>query len=281
MIDASELNDKNNQFWSEPCGTNAMLDMGINPMNLQEVEKFDDWYFDFYPYLLEYLNKIDFKDAHVLEVGIGLGTVSRFLAQRASSLTCLDIAEGATSYVKSTLKDHDNVKFICQSVLDFLPMKKFDVVIAIGSLHHTGNLENALVKIEKMLRDNGTILVMVYYAFQPRRCLVHPLRTLKEFVQTSFQGPRNRLIFEEHDAKLRARADANQAGEAAPYTAFSSRRLFNNRVRVEYEVELKNFHRVPILSGFLSRNFFLKYFSRFAGCDIYAFGKCNTNLQYD
>lgn len=278
MKHAESLNQKNNEFWSEPCGTNAMVHMGKDRKIPQDVKMFDDWYFETYPYLLEYLEGMDLKNAHVLEVGIGLGTVSRFLAQRAKSLTCLDIARGAISYVKSTTKDYANVNFVCQSVLDFVPKAQFDVVIAIGSLHHTGDLEKSLTQVEKMLKDKGTILVMVYYAFQPRRCIVHPLRTLKEFTQTCSKGSRKKLIFEEQDVVLRGRADANQAGEAAPYTAFSSRKIFSKGRGIKYNVKLRNFHRVPILSRFLKRNFFLKYFSRFIGCDIYALGKRNAKL---
>lgn len=273
MRHAESLNKKNDDFWSEPCGTNALVQMGMDADNFEDIKKFDHWYFEFYPYVLEYLNELDLKNAHVLEVGIGLGTVSRFLAERAKSLTCLDIARGAISYVKSTTKSIGNVEFICQSILEYKPSKKFDIIIAVGSLHHTGDLKSALSKVEELLNIDGTILVMVYYAFQPRRWIMHPLRTFKEFFETRSQGRRKRLVFEEQDVELRARADANQSGEAAPYTAFSSRKLFSERINVDYVTTLHNFHRVPVLSRFLSRSFFLKYFSQYFGCDIYAVGK--------
>lgn len=255
-----------------------MVKMGMDPNNPQDVKKFDAWYFEFYPYLLEYLDELELKNANVLEVGIGLGTVSRYLTQRSKSLTCLDIAQGAISYVKSTTQDSNNINYVCQSLLDYVPKKQFDVVIAIGSLHHTGDLEKSLAHVEKLLTYDGTILVMVYYAFQPRRIIFHPVRTLGEFIQSQSKGFRKKLIFEEQDAFLRARADVNLAGEAAPYTVFSSRRLFSERNFVRYDVKLKNFHRVPIFDKCFSRNFFLKHFSRFLGCDIYALGRSIQKL---
>jgi SAM-dependent methyltransferase len=265
------LDQENARFWDEPCGTTAALNLSKNLQTLVDFEVFDSWYKQFYPYLFQYLESLPLSRSSVLEIGVGYGTVSRFLSENSKSLTLLDIAPGALEFVSNSIRNQ-NVHCVNQSILDFDTKFKYDIVIAIGSLHHTGDLEQALEKVENLLNENGTLLVMVYYAFQPRRIILHPLRSIKEFFQTLRFSSQTRYTFEEIDEGMRGRADSNSAGQAAPYTAFSSRKLFINRGQVKYNYKLHNFHHVPILSKLISRKFCLKYFSHFLGCDIYALG---------
>jgi SAM-dependent methyltransferase len=267
------INQENSDFWSEPCGTNALINLGLSDNPLGNITKFDEWYFEFYPYLLELLRDIDLENANVLEIGIGMGSVTRLLSQKAKKLTCVDIAPGAIDFVSKTLPLDHKVNFICESILDYKPESNFDVIIAIGSLHHTGDLPGSIAKVESLLKKNGTLVLMVYYAFQPRRIIKHPIKTLKEFCQTWMNKKYKKLHFNELDVKIRGKADSNQHGIPAPYTAFSSRKLFLQNNDFRYKISLNNFHNVPILSRFVSRNFFLKYFSKYFGCDIYVVGK--------
>jgi hypothetical protein len=146
-------------------------------------------------------------------------------------------------------------------------------VVAIGSLHHTGDLEKALKKVEQLIKPGGATLIMVYNVFQLRRILLHPFRTIKEFYHSSRFSKESKFIFEELDMKIRGKADSNREGDAAPYTAFASRKLFNQRLDMKYKVELQNFHRIPIISRFISRDFLMRHLSKYLGCDIYALGK--------
>jgi len=214
-----------------------------------------------------------------LEIGIGYGTVSRYLSSRVRDLTLLDIAPGALNFVKSSASFNERTEFICESIFDYAPKEKFDLIVAIGSLHHTGDLEMAINRAESFLKEGGNLLVMVYYAFQPRRVIMHPLQTLIEFLATRKKSEERRCVFEELSAKMRGKADTNKSGESAPHTAFSSRRLFENRDEFSYTVKLENFHHIPIVSRLIRRDFFLKYFSRYFGCDIYALGIKEKSLS--
>jgi SAM-dependent methyltransferase len=266
------LDQENARFWDEPCGTTAALNLSKNAHTPVDINLFDSWYKQFYPYLFQYLESLPLSSSSVLEIGIGYGTVSRFLSEKSNSLTLLDIAPGALEFVSKTIKNQ-NFDCINKSILDLDIKNKYDLVIAIGSLHHTGDLEKALKKVENLLNENGILLVMVYYAFQPRRMVLHPFRTLREFFQTLHFRSQSRYIFEETDERMRGRADSNSSGQAAPYTAFSSRKLFTNRNQMKYNYKLHNFHHIPIFSKFFHRNFCLKYLSHFFGCDIYAIGQ--------
>lgn len=267
------VDQANANFWSEPCGTNTLINLGLADNPLDNMAEFDDWYFNFYPYLLQLLEEIDLKNSNVLEIGIGMGSVTRLISKKAKKLTCIDIAPGAIDFVSKTIPLNEKVNFVCKSIFDYKPENNFDVIIAIGSLHHTGDLPRSIAKVEALLEKGGTSLIMVYYAFQPRRIIKHPFRTLREFLQTLMKGKYKKLHFNEVDVKIRGKADSNRHGTPAPHTDFSSRRLFSQNTEISYKVSLNNFHKVPILSRFLSRNFFLKYFSKYFGCDIYAIGK--------
>lgn len=268
----SDLDSKNAEFWSEPCGSRAADLLNLDLENREELAKFDEWYFQFYPYLKKYLDAVVHEDDICLEVGVGLGSVSRFLSERVHELHLLDIAPKAMEFVHSSLAENEKITPIVGSVLEFQPEKKYDSIVAIGSLHHTGDLDLALRNLEGALKENGKILIMVYHAFQPRRMLKHPLKVFREFLVSRFSNA-EKFIFTEDDIAIRGAADSNIAGEPAPYTAFSSRLLFIKRNGMQYEVELNNSHRIPILGRFLDRETHLKLFAKFFGCDIYAIGE--------
>lgn len=266
------LDIENADFWSEPCGTNKLISLELANNPLEDIDKFDAWYFEFYPYLLDQLKELDLN-ANTLEIGIGMGSVTRLISQKTKKLTCVDIAPGAIDFVRNSISPDRRIDFVCESILNYNSEVKFDVIIAIGSLHHTGDLLASLAKVKSLLKINGTMLIMVYYAFQPRRIIKHPIRSLKEFGQTLMLGNHKQLCFSEKDEKIRGKADSNSHGIPAPYSSFNSRKVFSQDIDIKYKISLNNFHRVPILSRFISRNFFLKYFSKYFGCDIYAVGK--------
>lgn len=266
-----ELDSKNALYWSEPCGTPRANKMKLNLQKSEDLKIFDEWYFKFYSYLEHYLENTIEINNEVLEIGIGLGTVSRFLATRVKNLDLVDIAPDAIAFTKKSLVDLNNVRYFTESILDFKPSKKYDSIIAIGSLHHTGQLESAITNLEQFLKPGGKILIMVYYAFQPRRLILSPLQCLKNYVQIKNKREPN-YIFQEHHEWLRKKADANSMGEAAPNTAYTSRKFFNHRPQMFYNVQLNNTHGIPFTNRMIGRNFLLKNLSRYIGCDIYAIG---------
>ena len=76
------INDKNSEFWSEPCGTWLSNSLGLEA-GIEANQAYDTSYFKFYPYLKKYL-KVG-KGEEVLEIGLGSGTVSEYLMQKEVS----------------------------------------------------------------------------------------------------------------------------------------------------------------------------------------------------
>lgn len=70
--DFSKLNNSNAEFWNELCGTHAAKKLGINEVTLDNLKKFDEWYFDYYPYLKKLIDKNLKKIYIYLKLDLGM-----------------------------------------------------------------------------------------------------------------------------------------------------------------------------------------------------------------
>lgn len=262
----------NSAFWSEPCGYVAAKKLQLNLSTSDGIQKFDKWFFEFYPYLKDYLPEEKLSGKNILEVGIGSGSVSRMLAKYANKLVLLDIAPGAIEFVKNSINKTGDIEFICEDVLQFTNVIKFDLIVAIGSLHHTGDLLGSISKLESMLNNNGEIVIMVYNVFQPKNILFSPIKTLERFFLTICQKNKE-LVFREYNLKRRKSIDFNSLGEAAPIIDFSSRRIFKSRSNMQYSTRLENLNRISFLPNEFYKTSFMRFISRILGTNIYATGK--------
>ena len=76
-----EVSERNADFWDELCGTQLARQLGITDNSPASLQRFDAWYFDFYPYLAQHIPFHDMHGRDVLEVGLGYGTVSQRIAE--------------------------------------------------------------------------------------------------------------------------------------------------------------------------------------------------------
>ncbi|MEX1053813.1 MAG: class I SAM-dependent methyltransferase [Nitrosopumilaceae archaeon] len=103
----------------------------------------------------------------ILEVGSGLGTFSEHVIRDFpdSAITLSDIS---SSYIQN-LKERFSGKNVTVYKLDLnvqedyenIGYEKFDSIIAINVLEHVKNDELALQQLYKMLRKNGTLIILV------------------------------------------------------------------------------------------------------------------------
>src|SRR5260370_40242467 len=84
----------NASFWNELCGTNAARSLGITDASPAALARFDQWYFELYPYLERHIPFAALAGQRVLEVGLGYGTVSQRLAAAGALCHGLDTASG-------------------------------------------------------------------------------------------------------------------------------------------------------------------------------------------
>ena len=79
-INQKTVSENNELFWDELCGSQFARYLGITDSTAQSLKKFDDWYFDFYPYLDQNIEFSRLSGKRVLEVGLGYVTVSQKIA---------------------------------------------------------------------------------------------------------------------------------------------------------------------------------------------------------
>lgn len=81
----TDITKANSDFWNELCGTQWAKSIGVTDSKPESLKKFDDWYFDFYPYLLtQHIPLAEFRDKDILEVGLGYGSVSQKIAEHGA-----------------------------------------------------------------------------------------------------------------------------------------------------------------------------------------------------
>ncbi len=100
----SSIDAANSAYWDELCGTPLAKSLGISDASPASLKKFDDWYFDFYPYLLEEVPVAEFDGRDVLEIGLGYGSLSQRIAESGARYVGLDIAAGPVEMVRHRLR---------------------------------------------------------------------------------------------------------------------------------------------------------------------------------
>jgi SAM-dependent methyltransferase len=108
----------------------------------------------------------DIAGKHVLEVGIGLGSLFGSLARRASLALGVDLTAFGTqmSQRRAQLFDLPNMHPI-HADAERLPFANasFDTVVSWGVIHHTPDTPRAAREIWRVLKPGGTALVMIYH----------------------------------------------------------------------------------------------------------------------
>jgi SAM-dependent methyltransferase len=273
-MSTEDLSERNSHFWNELCGSNLAKTLGILDSSVASLKKFDDWYFGLYPYLFDYIPFSGLKDKSVLEVGLGYGTVSQKLAESGANYTGLDIASGPVKMVNHRLNQEQLLgNAICGSILSppFEP-ESFDTIIAIGCLHHTGDLQEAINSCWNLLKPGGSLLFMVYYAYSYRRFCQVPTATISYMLKelSGYRGVVGKCTASEREAY-----DANSKGVAAPATDWISIRSLESLCSKfsHFSAHIENINQ-EFPFNFFSREKLLKTpIPQYAGLDIYAKAK--------
>lgn len=246
-----DTSKQNADFWNELCGSQLASELAVTDSSVDSLKRFDDWYFEFYPYLFDHIPFEQLRDKYVLEVGLGYGTVAQRLAS-GCRYAGLDIAQGPVQMVNHRLAQVGlQGKAIQGSILE-PPFEKgtFDAIVAIGCLHHTGDLQLAINRCYELLRPGGKLIFMVYYAYSYRRWYNCMGQTLHYLGRELF-GYRG--VVGGSSGSDRASYDKNAKGLGAPHTDWISIRSLRYLCREysRYSPVLENivqevpFSRIP------------------------------------
>ena len=210
-----EIDQANEEFWDELCGTSLAKYLGITDRSEASLRRFDDFYLTYYPYLLRHVPVSEMSGENVLEIGLGYGTLSQQIAAAGANYNGLDIAKGPVDMVNERIRILGARGRAVQGSMLTCPFPdgSMDRVVSIGCFHHTGNTQRCIDETFRVLKPGGYAHIMVYNRFSYRQWLRWPK-------ETAFAVVGRETVSEEQ----RHAYDSDSAGGAAPETQFFSKR---------------------------------------------------------
>jgi 2-polyprenyl-3-methyl-5-hydroxy-6-metoxy-1,4-benzoquinol methylase len=138
-------------------------------------ERYDVWPIRYHcsPVRANLLRHMDFSGLDVLELGAGMGAISRYLAESAKSLTVVEGTESRYAALSARLRDLTNWQGHVGNIQDVELPQKYDVVCVIGVLEYAelyvtppeGTDETPftwfLKRAARHLKDDGVLVVAI------------------------------------------------------------------------------------------------------------------------
>lgn len=155
-------------FWQRhPCGAELVGDLTAESRSDYEdfFARYDRYRYEKEPHILTNLDRIDFKDKRVLEIGLGQGADGEQIVRRGAIYSGVDLTEESVKRTKMrfALRNLPSEEIVQGSALR-LPFADdaFDIVFSHGVLHHIPEIRKAQKEIWRVLSPGGKLIVMVY-----------------------------------------------------------------------------------------------------------------------
>lgn len=163
-MDESDLQE----FWnSHPCGDHLVG--GLRGAFANDYERFftayDSWRYRQESHIPSCLDRVDWHDRKVLEIGLGQGAESEQIIRRGGRWSGLDLTQESVDRVRTRLAirslPYDDLQR--GSALDIpWPAATFDIVFSHGVLHHIPDIRSAQAEIHRVLKPGGALVAMLY-----------------------------------------------------------------------------------------------------------------------
>jgi SAM-dependent methyltransferase len=155
-------------FWNaHPCGDHIVG--GLRQEFAEDYERFfaayDAWRYRQEGHIPACLDRVDWRDKKVLEIGLGQGAESEQLIRRGARWSGLDLTAESVARVGARLSirdlPHDDLKQGSALAIPY-PDDSFDHVFSHGVLHHIPDIAAAQAEIRRVLKPGGTLVAMLY-----------------------------------------------------------------------------------------------------------------------
>jgi len=110
----------------------------------------------------------DLKNKKILVAGCGTGEKALFFASKGAKVTAIDFALGQLQKAKEKANNKNlKIKLIKADILnsDLEKLGKFDYIFCLGVLHHTPNAKKGFLRLTKLLKKDGIILIALYHKY--------------------------------------------------------------------------------------------------------------------
>jgi SAM-dependent methyltransferase len=152
---------------SHPCGDHIVG--GLHDAFADDFERFftayDAWRYRQEAHIPSCLDRVDWRDRKVLEIGLGQGTESEQIIRRGGRWSGLDLTQESVDRVRARLaiRSLPCDDLLRGSALDIpWPDATFDIVFSHGVLHHIPDIRSAQAEIHRVLKPGGTLVAMLY-----------------------------------------------------------------------------------------------------------------------
>ncbi len=140
--------------------------------NSEQILSYVDWLSNIFS-----ANRSFWKNKSILEFGCGTGELANALALCDAKVDAIDFSSASIKEAQKLSKRFSNkkkVSFSEQNILSFSSIKnkkteKYDVVIALGSLHHTINARKGFEIMCEHCKDNGLVIIGLYNKYSRAR----------------------------------------------------------------------------------------------------------------
>ncbi len=119
------------------------------------------------------------KGKKILEFGCGTGELANGLALNGAKIKAIDFSSSSIKKARELSKEirSKKISFVETNILDFSDTERYDIVIALGSLHHTINARKGFHIMCKHCKENGLIIVGLYnkysrFRHRLKRCVL-------------------------------------------------------------------------------------------------------------
>jgi SAM-dependent methyltransferase len=130
------------------------------------------------------------------EIGCGIGTFSRLLAERAELVTAVDLSPKMIETARNLSKSHPNIDFQIADILEMnFPDQYFDAIVSIATFHHLP-LEEVLPKLKKALKIGGKLIILDILRMESLLdffigAAAFPLSSILKIIHNGFVRPTN------------------------------------------------------------------------------------------
>lgn len=155
-------------FWdSHPCGDHIVG--GLHARYADDYDRFftayDSWRYRQEKHIPDSLERVDWQDRDVLELGLGQGSESEQIIRRGGRWSGLDLTSEAVERVRARVAirglPHGDIR---QGSALAIPWEDdtFDIVFSHGVLHHIPDIQKAQTEIHRVLKPGGILIAMLY-----------------------------------------------------------------------------------------------------------------------
>jgi ubiquinone/menaquinone biosynthesis C-methylase UbiE len=166
------ITDRNiENFWNEnPVGSNFVEYTSGKDF----YENYDRFRYQTEGHILQELDKIDFRNKSVLEIGLGQGADSMQIIDRGGQYYGIDLTDESVRRLKERFalfqKPYVEISKANAQHIPY-PENFFDIVYSHGVIHHSPEINKIVNEIHRVLKPGGKAVAMLYHKNSFNYCI--------------------------------------------------------------------------------------------------------------